>query len=464
MRFAPLFMTVWRNGNKLNLRTKGYVIITKKKEQKRGLKMFDFTDLNFDFDGDGVMDSHADFIDSDGDGVLDTAAVDTDGDGILDTVFTDSNQDGMWDSVLMDTDSDGIFDTQMSDLDGDGIMDTTGIDSNGDGIMDTFHSELDLDHDGIVDTIIEGNDYNQDGTIESQTTYRDTDGDGQFDEVVKEYDRDGDGIMDDVSSFQDFDNDGNEDMEIRERLMDLDGDGKIDTYVVQSDTDGDHEFDTLEVYEVDAETGELELVPISVNTMGNVSGVCVDDLENFDPANADPDAVSGDPGRSMQEWEFQGETGRCALYSQKFVIEELTNQEIDIEELADLAEKNGWFSEDSGTPLLNMDKVLEYYGVHSDMSFHNDFSDLQRDLEAGKKVIVAIDSDEIWYGENDDLFTPGDGPNHAVEVIGVDHSDPDNPMVILNDSGNPNGCGEMVPLDTFLDAWEDGNCQMISCM
>lgn len=426
--------------------------------------MFDFTDLNFDFDGDGVMDSYADFIDSDGDGVLDTAAVDTDGDGILDTVFTDSNQDGMWDSVLMDTDSDGIFDTQMSDLDGDGIMDTTGQDSNGDGIMDTFHSELDLDHDGIVDTIIEGNDYNQDGTIESQTTYRDTDGDGQFDEVVKEYDRDGDGIMDDVSSFQDFDNDGNEDMEIRERLMDLDGDGKIDTYVVQSDTDGDHEFDTLEVYEVDAETGELELVPISVNTMGNVSGVCADELENFDPANADPDAVSGDPGRSMQEWEFQGETGRCALYSQKFVIEELTNQEIDIEELADLAEKNGWFSEDSGTPLLNMDKVLEYYGVHSDMSFHNDFSDLQRDLEAGKKVIVAIDSDEIWYGENDDLFTPGDGPNHAVEVIGVDHSDPDNPMVILNDSGNPNGCGEMVPLDTFLDAWEDGNCQMISCM
>lgn len=34
MRFAPLFMTVCGNGNKLNLRTKGYVIITEKQEQK----------------------------------------------------------------------------------------------------------------------------------------------------------------------------------------------------------------------------------------------------------------------------------------------------------------------------------------------------------------------------------------------------------------------------------------------
>ena len=54
--------------------------------------------------------------------------------------------------------------------------------------------------------------------------------------------------------------------------------------------------------------------------------------------------------------------------------------------------------------------------------------------------------------------------NHAVQVIGIDYSNPDEPMVILNDSGTPDGCGEMVPLDTFLDAWEDGNCQMITCM
>lgn len=293
--------------------------------------MFDFTDLNFDFDGDGVLDSHVDFIDSDGDGTMDTAVLDADGDGTMDT-------------VVLDTDGDGIFDAFMSAMDQDDFIETAGIDFECDSPPDGYPSEF---------------------------------------------------------------------------------------------------------------HGDFE---------GSASATCISDLTNFDPAEADMSKVSGNPAPSMQEWEYQGDTGRCALYSQKFVIEELTDMEIEIEEMADLAESNGWFSEEGGTPLLDMDKILEHYGIHSDMSFHNDFSDLQRELEAGKKVIVSIDADEIWYGEEDGLFTPGDGANHAVEVIGVDHSDPESPMVILNDSGSPQGCGEMVPLDTFVDAWEDGNCQMISCM
>ena len=80
-----------------------------------------------------------------------------------------------------------------------------------------------------------------------------------------------------------------------------------------------------------------------------------------------------------------------------------------------------------------------------------------------EKGIVAIDANEIWYGEGDDLFSPSSGANHAVEVIGIDYSDPDHPMVILNDSGSPNGKGEMVPLGDFMDAWKDGECQMIKC-
>lgn len=426
--------------------------------------MFDFKDLNFDFDGDGIPDSHADFMDTNGDGIPDTASVDTNGDGVPDAIFSDSNQDGVWDSVMMDTDFDGTFDTQLFDSDGDGVMDTTGIDSNGDGVIDSYHSELDTDHDGRIDTIIEGHDYNQDGTIESQTIYHDLDNDGQFEEVIKGHDSNGDGIIDDITTYRDFDHDGNEDMSIREQYLDRDGDGKIDTYVFSSDIDGDHSFEATEVFNINAETGSIELPQFSAGVIGNISGVRADDLKNFDPQTADMSAVSGDPAKSMREWEYQGNTGRCALYSQKFVIDELTHQDLDIDELADFAERNGWFHENSGTSLLNMDKVLNHYGIHSQMSFHNNLSDLENDLNSGKKVIVAIDADEIWYGESDDLFTPGDGPNHAVEVIGVDHSDPNNPMIILNDSGNPNGCGEMVPLETFLDAWEDGNCQMISCI
>lgn len=426
--------------------------------------MFNLDDLNFDFDGDGMPDSHAEFYDSNCDGIADTAMVDFDGDGIPDAALYDTNYDGVYDSAMMDTDGDGSYDTAFADSDNDGIMDTLILDSNWDGIFDTYHSELDTDKDGLIDTVKDGFDYDQNGTIDSQTVYHDFNRDGIFDEVVKSYDSDGDGLIDTFLTFRDYDGDGNEDLIIKEQYIDQDRDGKIDTYILNTDSDGDHVFEAVEVFNVDADTGEIIFHQIDEEASGNIAGVCVDDLGQFDPSRADMDRVTGDPESAMKVWEFQGDTGRCALYSQKFIIEEITNQDIDIEELADLAEKNGWFSEEAGTPLLNMNKVLDYYGINNEMSFHNDISDIEECLRAGGKVIVSIDADEIWYGENNDLFTPGDSPNHAVQVIGIDYSDPDEPMVILNDSGNYNGCGEMIPLDAFMDAWEDSNCQMIACL
>ncbi|MCD8111039.1 MAG: hypothetical protein LUE14_13305 [Clostridiales bacterium] len=193
-------------------------------------------------------------------------------------------------------------------------------------------------------------------------------------------------------------------------------------------------------------------------------GTTIDQLKNFDPSEADPDEVSGDPEKSMGYWEFQGDTNRCAIFSQMFIIEEMTGQELDIEEVCDIAEENGWFTEENGTPLMDMNKLLDYYGVDNDMSFANDISDIEDRLTDGGKVVAAIDADEIWYGENDDIYTPDDGANHAVEVIGLDTSDPDAPMVILNDSGNPDGSGVMIPLDTFMDAWEDSGYMMVETL
>ena len=44
-----------------------------------------------------------------------------------------------------------------------------------------------------------------------------------------------------------------------------------------------------------------------------------------------------------------------------------------------------------------------------------------------------------------------------------DRSDPEHPMVILNDSGHVNGQGAMVPLDEFVDAWDDSNNLAVIC-
>lgn len=348
----------------------------------------------------------------------------------------DSNGDGYPDTFveLQDTDGNGTFETVVgvSDTDGDGYLETgfTAVDTNNSGQYDTIILQQDTTGDGMADVVQKAHDYNQDGQIDSLTTYTDTKGDGQYDDVTKAYDSTGDGVID-----------------------------KVDHY---TDSDGSGNVDSHEVYYIDVQTGQL------IPTMAagfEVGGTLFTELDNFNPDDNYPEGISGDPKESMTHWEWQGDTNRCALYSQKFVIEELNPKlgDIDMEEFAQVAKENGWFTEEGGTTFLNMNNMLDYYGVENEMSFHNSIDDIEECLNNGGKVIVSIDSDEIWYGEDNNIFAPESSSDHAVEVIGIDRTDPDHPMVILNDSGSPNGCGEMVPLDVFEGAWEDGDCQMIKC-
>ncbi len=422
--------------------------------------------LNYDIDGDGILDSYAEGIDTDGDGIVDTLALDLNGDGAFDQFVTDLDYDGdgIADGCMVDTDGDGVYDAFFFDLDHDGVAEAAQYqyDSDNNGVVDMVITEKDTDGDGLTDEVAKRYDYDQDGNDDYVERFIDTDGDGRMDTLLQMYDDDSDGNLDMVRMNLDIDGDGVADSVYEEQYVDTDGDGMADTLIRQIDSDGDGTYEALEIYDVDEDTGALTLMTLDGDLGGN--GVTVDELGHFDPDSADPDDVIGDPGRAMEQWECQGNTGRCALYAQKFVIEELTGREIDIEELADLAEENGWFTEEGGTPTLNMNKVLDYYGVDNDMTFNNDMDDIVRCLGSGGKVIVSIDADEIWYGETDDMFDPTDNANHAVEVIGIDNSDPDHPMVILNDSGHEGGCGEMVPLDTFVDAWEDSGFQLIACM
>ena len=455
-----------------------------------------------DFDGDGVVDATAAEIDVDGDGDIDVIAYeeDTNGDGFMDAgELRFVSDDRTTDYVVRysDTDGDGTVDEYTTseeesffhtpdDLDQapssepevEPVVETEEpsetveyLDTDGDGVEDTIYTEIDSDGNGAVDTVI----------IET-----DSDGDGYTDAAQIQYDRDGDGYIDATTTAADTDGDGIYDTAVTE--VDNDFDGDVDVTVYEKDTDGDGVADiTEEVYaeeetvpEYNEETTAddenvpaddeddvyLPVIDDSDYDTNNENGMHYTELGNFDPSEANPDAVIGDPEEVLDLWEFQGETNRCAVYSQKFVIEEYTGQEVDIEELCDLAEENGWFDEDTGTYAINMDKLLDYYGVPNETSYNNTITDLEEALADGKAVIVAVDAEEYWAGENDGegFYTPGDGMNHAVEVIGIDNSDPDNPMVILNDSGNPYGQGCLVPMDTFIDAWEDSDCFMIECM
>jgi len=185
-----------------------------------------------------------------------------------------------------------------------------------------------------------------------------------------------------------------------------------------------------------------------------------DIMPNFEPNTANADFVVGNPEEDMAHWEYQGDTNRCALFAQQFIVEDAVRHEIDIEMFEDIAEENGWFND--GTPPEYVNKMLDYYGIDNEMSYGNEMEDIIDCLSQGGKVIVTVDAYEIVDPNYDSIIYAPDDANHAIEVIGVDYSDPENPMVIMNDSGHPDGCGSMVPQAQFMDAWEDSAFQMVA--
>lgn len=375
--------------------------------------IFDFEDSTngYDADEDGVVEAEGSLIDIDGDGAADyysvVEAVDIDGDGSID-YFTE----------LIDSDLDGVIDIQRDF-----------VDANGDGIIDTMIASMDTNHDGIIDTVYQGTDFNLDGIFDME-------------QVVN-----------------DFNQDGIADMVSQTNYIDSDGNGIVDTISFAQDYNGDGYFDVSSVAQDLNMDGLFELV---INTQNNFSpdaGTPIFDPTaevvaiNFDPNRSDDSNVVGDPTESMENWHLQETDCSCAVAAQEFVLEDLLDREFSEEELRELAQENGWFS-DNGTPMEDVGNILEEFGLKVDRYQGGTIEDIEQCLENGGNVIIGVDADEIWYGDND-TYGPGDDANHAVEVIGVDYSNPDQPMVILNDSGNPNGCGSMVPLDQFMDAWED---------
>jgi len=304
--------------------------------------------------------------------------------------------------------------------------------------------ELDLNGDGQVNSMVFQN-------------LLDIDGDGIPDALITEQhlDLDGDGIVDtmqiDVSA--DLDLDGVEDAHSVLIAQDTDGDGEPDFMQTGEDFDGDGILDAVE--------GSGLSVGDGFDTDGIAVNADAPAYVNFDPADADPDCVVGDPVSAMDDWHWQETDCSCAVASQEFVLEELTGLEFEESVLRDLAEEHGWFDPNGGTTMDDVGNLLEHMGLRVERSVDNSIEDLEECLANGGEVIVGVDSSEIWMGQNDDFFFPGMDADHAVQVIGIDRTNPDQPMVILNDPGCTNGCGAMLPMDIFLKSWEDSGCFMV---
>lgn len=293
----------------------------------------------------------------------------------------------------------------------------------------------------------------------------DIDGDGVADAWTIEQDLNGDGITDQVSLFHavDTDGDGNFDSWEISHGIDTDGDGKLDTWENQTDIGADGIIDQIS-YAQDTDGDGIPDTPYNPDT-----------AYNPEEATYNNDDMIGDPLEDMEHWHEQANPDTCAVVAQEFILDQLTGYDFDEQELRELAYENGWYtptngSNTGGTPLYCTGNILEYHGIPVERSEGCTLQDIADKLAQGEKVIVGLDADEVWNPNSPDQDgnltevegIPGNGSNHAVQVIGIDNSDPNNPMVILNDPGNPNGQGLTVPADQFIDAWEDSNHFMVA--
>lgn len=160
----------------------------------------------------------------------------------------------------------------------------------------------------------------------------------------------------------------------------------------------------------------------------------------------------------------QSYSDTCAIKSQQLILNDF-GIPITEDQLVQYSIERGWYTGDgSGTYLSDIGKLLSDAGIPCTQSVDANVYDLMDELQQGHKVIVGVDSGELWdnplLGWLKDLFQ-GDTPDHALIVAGIDTTDTDNPMVVLTDPGTGQPA-EPYPLDQFMDAWADSQYFMVT--
>ncbi len=176
------------------------------------------------------------------------------------------------------------------------------------------------------------------------------------------------------------------------------------------------------------------------------------------------DTIHGKPAENVvfdpSVYQYYDDT--CAIQSQHLILQQY-GIDVTQEEMIEVAKENGWYAEGHGTPMGMIGKLLEYYGVDISGTYGNNIFNLSNELAQGHQVIVSVDEYELVYPDEtkdwDELY--GEEANHALVVVGIDTSDPDNVQVIVTDPGTGNR--QMAyPAEQFINAWKDSECFMVT--
>ncbi len=183
------------------------------------------------------------------------------------------------------------------------------------------------------------------------------------------------------------------------------------------------------------------------------------DVNAKDAIEANSDNIIGEPLSDMQNHHEQEMPNSCAIACQQFAIESLTGQELDEADLRDIGEKYG-YTDDGGTPFMFSGMVAREYGLQSEYCSAATGEGLTLEnamerVENGEKLIAAADTSKLYYPDNpfgEFMITQ---PNHAIEIIGFDKTDPNDIKVIVNDPAFADGAGNVYSWNEFKSCCDD---------
>jgi hypothetical protein len=170
------------------------------------------------------------------------------------------------------------------------------------------------------------------------------------------------------------------------------------------------------------------------------------------------EAEYGSPLEDSEVWTEQTTPFTCGIVSSEMVMK-MFGLEISEAELVYEATAEGLLTED-GMSIEGIQTLLENHGIETHIG-SGDISELAIELDAGHKIVIPLDSGEIWGTDSQWEDILNEGADHAVVLTGID-SDSLPPKVFLNDPGHPDGKAMEIDLGLFVDAWNDSGNQFIA--
>lgn len=322
-------------------------------------------------------------------------------------------------------------------------------------------------------------------------------------EAWEQHDLDGDGVVESLVQFSDgslvlvTDSDGDGGLDAL--LYDSNGDGKPDlsileqrdgSYLVSADIDRDGVF---ELQETLTRAQLEELFPgvaeqLDAQVGGSPAQVVPSDTRDpfTDPTATDPTAVAdptdlapvvddeaaqvplvedgqlaGDPTGDSEHWFEQATNGFCVPASIAQIVSEYTGVHHD-DELAFVERANelhAFTVGPDGVPSMDIEgalRLLEDAGVPASIEVGQGVGTLVDYLAEGRRVMLAVDSGEIWQGE----AIEDDTADHAIVITAIDT---ERGVAVLSDPGHPEGDMMEVPIDVLDDAWADSGYAAVVC-